>query len=150
VRRHNNYVVVELCSLRRSVRACHEHLATMSPSQEIYSIDECFLDFADSRFDKHGQHIRQTSNSGWSACLRRYRSEQDAGEIATSLRRNAAIQWSFDIGQIPADEQTAIMQSILVDEIWGIGRNLSDRLNSIGIRKSGSARCRSGSNARTV
>src|ERR1700688_4682964 len=35
-------------------------LSTMSPHQEVYSIDECFLDFSGfSNTLEHGQHIRK-------------------------------------------------------------------------------------------
>jgi DNA polymerase V len=112
-------------------------LATMSPSQEIYSIDECFLDFAGfTESIKHGQHIRQTIRQwlGLPVCVGIGPSKTLAKLSNFIAKKRPQYNGVFDIGRIAADEQAEIMQSILVDEIWGIGRKMSDRLNSIGIR----------------
>jgi DNA polymerase V len=112
-------------------------LATMSPHQEIYSIDECFLDFHGfSETIKHGQEIRQIIKQwlGLPVCVGIGPSKTLAKLSNFIAKKRTQYDSVFDIARLAVDEQTAIMQSILVDEIWGIGRKMSDRLNDIGIR----------------
>lgn len=112
-------------------------LATMSPHQEIYSIDECFLDFSGlSNTIEHGQHVRQIIKQwlGLPVCVGIGPSKTLAKLSNFIAKKRSQYNGVFDIARLAADEQTMIMQSILVDEVWGIGRKMSERLNSIGIR----------------
>ena len=67
-------------------------LATMSPHQEIYSIDECFLDF--SGFSNTIEHGRAYSTNhqamAWVAGLCWHWSEQNPGKTKQSHRQETA------------------------------------------------------------
>jgi DNA polymerase V len=112
-------------------------MATMSPHQEIYSIDECFLDFAGfSDTIKHGQHIRQIIKQwlGLPVCVGIGPSKTLAKLSNFIAKKRQQYNGVFDIASLSDVEQNVIMQSILIDDVWGIGRKMSDRLNGIGIR----------------
>ena len=112
-------------------------LSTMSPHQEVYSIDECFLDFSgfpDSI--RHGQHIRQTIKQwlGLPVCVGIAPSKTLAKLCNYIAKRQHRYSGVFDISKLSETEQSSLLQDIPVDEVWGIGRKLSERLNNMGIR----------------
>jgi DNA polymerase V len=112
-------------------------LATMSTYQEVYSIDECFLDFSGypDTIDR-GQYIRQTIKQwlGLPVCVGIGASKTLAKLSNYIAKRRMEYQGVFDFAKLPAEDQTLIMHSIPVGEIWGIGRKMSERLNNMGIR----------------
>lgn len=112
-------------------------LATMSPHQEVYSIDECFLDFAGFADSVgHGQHIRQTIKQwlGLPVCVGIGPSKTLAKLSNFIAKRRLQHEGVFDIGKLSSQEQSLLLQEIPVGEVWGIGRKMSERLNEIGIR----------------
>lgn len=111
-------------------------LSTMSPHQEGYSIDECFLDFSGfSDATSHGQHIRETIKKwlGLPVCVGIGPSKTLAKLSNFIAKKRQQYSGVFDIRTLSEPEQLALMQDICVDEIWGIGRKMSERLNNIGI-----------------
>lgn len=111
-------------------------LATMSPHQEVYSIDECFLDFSGfADTISHGQHIRKTVKQwlGLPVCVGIAPSKTLAKLCNHIAKSRAQYDGVFDITKLSAPEQSALLKDIPVEEVWGIGRKLSERLNSIGV-----------------
>lgn len=113
-------------------------LSDFSPIQEVYSIDECFLDL-------RGVTPEQCLKIGKSA---RHRIRQWLGlpvgvgiaptktlaklvnHLAKKLPEYAGVcAW----GDIPEQKQAEILQQLPVSEVWGIGRQWSQRLQEIGI-----------------
>ena len=112
-------------------------LSTMSPHQEVYSIDECFLDFSGfSDATNHGQDIREIIKQwlGLPVCVGIGPSKTLAKLSNFIAKKRQQYSGVFDIRTLSEQEQSALMQDILADEIWGIGRKLSEQLNNIGIR----------------
>lgn len=111
-------------------------LATMSPHQEVYSIDECFLDLSGfTQSVEHGQNIRKTIRQwlGLPVCVGIGPSKTLAKLGNHIAKKRPGYDGVFDFNKISSADRTSIMQSIPVDEIWGIGRQLSDRLNNMKI-----------------
>lgn len=115
-------------------------LSTFSPRQEIYSIDECFLDL--SGFDPqslmaYGQTIRQTvkRNVGIPVCV----GIADTKTLAKLANHCAKKELSgndgvCDFGQMDKVEGRALFAGIPVKEVWGVGPNISRKLLNMGIK----------------
>lgn len=111
-------------------------LSTLSPHQEVYSIDECFLDFSNfADTIKHGQHIHQTIKQwlGLPVCVGIAPTKTLAKLSNFVAKRRPQYGGVFDISSLQQKEQDQVLQEIPVGEVWGIGRNLSQRLNNMGI-----------------
>ncbi len=108
-------------------------LARFSPRQEIYSIDECFLDVSDSD-DLHalGQEIQKT--------IRREIGIGVGVGIAPTKTLAKAANWKAKksgagVWVIDSDlSRRELLASMPVSEIWGVGRKHSKRLISWGIQ----------------
>ena len=113
-------------------------LSTFSPIQEVYSIDECFLDLqgvAPEQCRQIGQTARQR--------IRQWLGLPVGVGIAPTktlakLANHLAKKRPEYIGvcvweEIPEQKQTEILQQLPVSEVWGIGRQWSQRLQKIGI-----------------
>jgi DNA polymerase V len=113
-------------------------LGEFAPQQEIYSIDECFLDFSGMTDDASycGRKIRQ--------CIRQYLGittctgigasktlAKLANHVAKTRRQYCGV---FDWAALSEAEQTALMKELDVGEVWGVGRKLVLHLQSMGIR----------------
>jgi DNA polymerase V len=112
-------------------------LATMSPRQEIYSIDECFLDFNGfSNAAEHGQYVRQIVKQwlGLPVCVGIGSSKTLAKLSNHVAKKRTQYGGVFDFGSISYDAQTELLRSFPVDEVWGIGYRTTDRLNNMGIK----------------
>lgn len=117
-------------------------LAGFSPRQEVYSIDECFLDLGDFRGQPAGAAVwaghrilslirRQV---GLPVCV-------GIGPTKTLAKLANRVAKKFpewcgvcDLGPMPDDERDALMARIPVDDVWGVGYRFAIRLLAIGIR----------------
>lgn len=112
-------------------------LETFAPRQEIYSIDECFLDFSGVTGDAvaHGRNIRR--------CIRQYLGittctgigasktlAKLANHVAKTRHHHDGV---FDWAALPASGRDALMAQIDVSKVWGIGRKLVPQLVQRGI-----------------
>ena len=115
-------------------------LSTFSSRQEIYSIDECFLDF--DGFDPssllaYGQIIRQTirRNVGIPVCV----GIADTKTLAKLANHCAKLELVgkdgvCDFGQLNDLQRSALFASIPVREVWGVGRRISEGLLAMRIK----------------
>jgi DNA polymerase V len=113
-------------------------LESFAPSIEIYSIDEAFLDFTDlypcSKDPiAYGQQIKQTvvRYTGIPVCV-----GMGPTKTLAKLANFAAKKWKqtggvLDLSDIKRREK--LMKIVPVNEVWGIGRQLSKQLNQLGI-----------------
>ena len=112
-------------------------LGTFTPDVEQYSIDEAFL-----HFTGEGQAAR---SGGWEALGRTIRERVlrwtgiPCGVGFAKTRTLAKI--ANHIGKkLPGgvyampDDASAVLEGLPVEEVWGVGRRLSERLNRWGIR----------------
>lgn len=106
--------------------------------QEVYSIDETFLDFtAQPRLDLTaiGQEIRRRVKqwTGLPVCV-------GAGSSKTLAKLGNHIakkrpEWAgvCDLTTVPEETLQALLESIVVTEVWGVGHRIGARLGPLGI-----------------
>lgn len=113
-------------------------LSRFSPHQEVYSIDESFLDlsgFGHRNLTRYSQHIRQTIRqwTGLPVCVG-IGSTKTLAKLANHIaKKNAQLDGVCDLNAMTATEQEAWFSRIAVGEIWGIGPRLAPRLAELGI-----------------
>ncbi|MCD5326786.1 Y-family DNA polymerase [Chromobacterium piscinae] len=117
---------------RRMMRVLSEFAAV----QEVYSIDECFLDMTGMPdLDSHGHRMRQAvlQRVGIPTCVGMGPSKtlaKLANRIAKKQTQwNGVFEWDF-VTPAQADE---LMAQIEVGDVWGIGRRLSEQLQAMNI-----------------
>lgn len=113
-------------------------LEELSPRCEIYSIDEAFCDLTGVRncrdLTDFGREIRET-------VLRRTHLTVGVGIAQTKtlakLANHAAKQWQRQTGGVVdlsnLERQRKLMALLPVDEVWGVGRRISKKLETMGI-----------------
>ena len=114
-------------------------LSDFSPNQEIYSIDECFLDldgFNPNTLMDYGQKIRLTvrQNIGIPVCV----GMADTKTLAKLANHCAKKGLSgsngvCNFGSMAEQQLGALFSGIPVGEVWGIGRRITAKLNEMGI-----------------
>lgn len=116
-----------------------EILSSFSPSIEVYSIDESFLDlsgFERLGYQAYGQTIRQQIDDwlGLAVCVGIGPSKTLA-KLANlcAKKKLAGNQGVCDLTSMTAEEQTRLFAGIDVGEVWGVGRKISEKLAAMGI-----------------
>ncbi|MCI7949319.1 Y-family DNA polymerase [Klebsiella pneumoniae] len=114
-------------------------LEELSPRCEIYSIDEAFCDLTGVRncrdLTDFGREIRET-------VLCRTHLTVGVGIAQTKtlakLANHAAKKWQRQTGGVVdlsnIDKQRKLMAALPVDEVWGVGRRISKKLDTMGIK----------------
>lgn len=112
-------------------------LEEMAPSVEIYSIDEAFMDLTGVRncmvLEDFGRQVR-------ARVLRDTHLTVGVGIAQTKtlakLANHAAKKWSKTGGVVDLsniDRQKKLMALVPVEDVWGVGRRISKKLNAMGI-----------------
>lgn len=112
-------------------------LEEMAPAVEIYSIDEAFMNLTGVRnciaLDTFGRQVRER-------VLRETHLTVGVGIAQTKtlakLANHAAKKWTQTGGVVDlsnVDRQKKLMKLVPVDEVWGVGRRISKKLNAMGI-----------------
>ncbi|CAG0988310.1 partial Protein UmuC, partial [Anaerolineae bacterium] len=112
-------------------------LAGFSPDQEVYSIDECFLDLTGFRhldLREYGLQIRQRIRQwlGLPVCVGIGRTKTLAKLANHIAKKNPQFNGVCDLNAMPREEASRWLGGIAVGEVWGIGRKLAPRLAEIG------------------
>ena len=109
-------------------------LSDFSPKQEIYSIDECFLDlegFEPQSLMAYGQRIRQTvkQNVGIPVCVG-IADTKTLAKLANHCAKKglAGENGVCDFGRLNEQACNALFASIPVGEVWGVGRRFTEKL----------------------
>jgi DNA polymerase V len=113
-------------------------LSTFSPSQEVYSIDECFLDLTSfTHFDlvAYGQSIRETilRHVGLPVCVGIANTKTLAKLANHVAKRRSAYQGVCDFTRMAQDDLDHILAGIEVSEVWGVGPRITPLLADMGI-----------------
>lgn len=114
-------------------------LSQYSPDQEIYSIDECFLDltgFQTRNLTHYGTEIRQRIKqwTGLPVCVG-MGATKTLSKLANHIaKKNPQFSGVCDLNAMATGEQDAWLGKIAVGEVWGIGRKLAPQLGEIGIK----------------
>ncbi|HHS9526646.1 Y-family DNA polymerase [Raoultella ornithinolytica] len=114
-------------------------LEELSPRCEIYSIDEAFCDLTGVRncrdLTDFGREIRET-------VLQRTHLTVGVGIAQTKtlakLANHAAKKWQRQTGGVVdlsnIEKQRKLMAALPVEEVWGVGRRISKKLEAMGIK----------------
>jgi len=114
-------------------------LSAFSPNQEIYSIDECFLDldgFDPNTLMDYGQKMRQTvrQGTGIPVCVG-MADTKTLAKLANHCAKKgfAGSNGVCNFGSMDEQQLSALFSGIPVGEVWGIGRRITAKLNEMGI-----------------
>jgi DNA polymerase V len=120
--------------------------ARYAPREEIYSIDECFLDFDGVPGDlvAIGRELRRQvlAWTGLPTCVG-FGATKTLAKLANHVAKTAerkAGSYPPELAQVcnfadlSADQLAAVMQATEVGQVWGIGRKTTARLNEGGVR----------------
>jgi DNA polymerase V len=111
-------------------------LAGFSPRQEVYSIDECFLDldgFKDA--DKYGQRIRSTVKRllGLPVCVGIGATKTLAKLASHVAKKRLGFAGVCDFNALEPIALERLFSEIKVGEVWGVGSRTGKRLAELGI-----------------
>lgn len=114
-------------------------LEALSPRCEIFSIDEAFCDLAGVRncrvLEDFGRELKDAvyQNTGLAVGVGIAQTKTLA-----KLANHAAKKWQRQTGGVVdlsnLDRQRKLMAALPVDEVWGVGRRISKKLEAMGIK----------------
>ena len=113
-------------------------LAKFSPDQEIYSIDESFLDlttFKSKDLIKYSQQIKSKIKQ-WTGLPVSIGigSTKTLSKLANHIaKKNYSFKGVCNLNEMDEDTLETWMSHIPVNEVWGVGRSLAPKLNQLGI-----------------
>ncbi|MBP7578476.1 MAG: Y-family DNA polymerase, partial [Candidatus Obscuribacter sp.] len=112
-------------------------LGKFSPHQEIYSIDECFLDFTGmpNPFEL-GCTIRQTIKKciGVPVCVG-IGPTKTLAKLGNFLAKQKGLaDGVFNFDGLSAEDVDKLLARMAVEEVWGVGRKLTPRFDMLGIK----------------
>jgi DNA polymerase V len=113
-------------------------LADFGRNQEIYSIDECFLDLSGMRGPDllaHAQRIRSTIRqwTGLPTCVG-VGSTKTLAKLANQIAKGSAEHEGVcNLNTMPKNEREAHFARMPASWVWGVGRRLSAKLEQLGI-----------------
>ncbi|HUX90742.1 MAG TPA: Y-family DNA polymerase [Gallionellaceae bacterium] len=112
-------------------------LSEFSSRQEIYSIDECFLDMAGhgGNFTGYGQQMRQRIQQwlGLPICVG-FAPTKTLAKLANHVaKKRAEYGGVCDLSAMSAGPLDEVLAGIAVGEVWGVGRKLNEQLQQGGI-----------------
>lgn len=111
-------------------------LSQFSPVQEVYSIDECFLDlsgFDDIRERAYAIRKRVLGWTGLTVCVGMGPSKTLAKLANHVAKKHPKSKGVFNYNALTPAQQNNVLASIAVGDVWGIGRQLSKKLADQGI-----------------
>ena len=119
----------------------HSVIGQFAPEQEIYSIDETFLDLTGFRRDlvEYGLQIRQRVRqwTGIPVCVG-IGSSKTLAKLANHSAKKVLVpdmaNGVVNFNQMSASELNHLFGSIDVGEVWGVGRKHKERLCGLGIQ----------------
>ncbi|HSI42834.1 MAG TPA: translesion error-prone DNA polymerase V subunit UmuC [Methylotenera sp.] len=105
--------------------------------QEVYSIDESFLDMTGINRDytAYGHEIRDTVKlwTGLPICVG-FGHTKTLSKLANHIaKKQSRFNGVCDLTTMDTKELDAIMESIPVDKVWGVGKRIGLRLNALGV-----------------
>jgi DNA polymerase V len=113
-------------------------LRDFSPDQEIYSIDESFLDltgFASRDLIQYGQDMRSRILrwTGLPVCVGIGATKTLAKLANHCAKKRSELNGVCNFNTLTQQELNQLLSEIAVGEVWGIGRQLAPKLEAMGI-----------------
>jgi len=112
-------------------------LRDFSPNQEVYSIDECFLDLTGFKdLTAYGQEMRNRilKWAGLPVCVGIGSTKTLAKLANHCAKKMPEFNGVCDFGALADDELNTLLMKIEVGEVWGVGRRLTSKLLALGIK----------------
>ena len=113
-------------------------LADFSPQQEVYSIDECFLDL--TGFEKkdllvYGKSMRERilKWTGLPVCVGMGSTKTQAKLANNIAKKNIKFNSICNLYHVIDEEKNYLFRAMEVGEVWGVGRRLTLKLKAHGI-----------------
>jgi len=113
-------------------------ISEFAPNQEVYSVDECFLDltgFKHLGLTDYGQRIRSTINRlvGLPVCVG-VGASKTLAKLANHIAKKCSIFDSVcNLNEITQDTLDLLFSKIKVGEVWGVGRCIEKKLAKLGV-----------------
>lgn len=113
-------------------------LSDFSPHQEVYSIDECFLDltgFEKKNLVEYGQQMRGRilKWTGLPVCVG-IGASKTLAKLANHLaKKQTQFNGVCNLNKFPEDALNRLFSELDVGEVWGVGRKLAIKLKALGI-----------------
>jgi DNA polymerase V len=113
-------------------------LREYSPEQEVYSIDESFLDltgFQTRDLERYGQHMRKRifKWTGLPVCVGIGTTKTLAKLANHCAKKRPEFNSVCNFNKMSPFELNNLLSQIEVGEVWGIGRKLATKLNALNI-----------------
>lgn len=112
-------------------------LSEFAPRHEVYSIDECFVDFTgipNLREVSYAMRARVGQWTGIPVCVG-IGPTKTLSKLANHVaKKHPRSQGVFNYNALTDDQKSRLLQRIPVEEVWGVGRKLTKRLEPHGIR----------------
>ncbi len=112
-------------------------ISKYSPSQEIYSIDESFLEFSGMNIDlvSHMYKLKKQIKdwTGIPVCVGIGDTKVLAKLANRIAKKYSTFDGVFDIDSISNDRYISLLSSLDIVDIWGIGRQSAKKLKNINI-----------------
>jgi DNA polymerase V len=111
-------------------------LSQFSPEQEVYSIDECFLELTGmDELSRYGQQMRNAIKQcvGIPVCVG-IASSKTLAKLANHIsKKQPRFNSVCNLNELTEYEINQILTKINASEVWGVGRRISARLQEMGI-----------------
>ncbi len=113
-------------------------LRQFSPEQEVYSIDESFLDLTNFKTKNHtnyGQVMRKRilQWTGLPVCVGIGSTKTLAKLANHCAKKQIQFNGVCDFNALSSSELNSLLNNISVGEVWGVGRKLAPKLEAMGI-----------------
>ena len=112
-------------------------LSDFAPRHEVYSIDECFVDLTGIpklREVSYAMRERVGKWTGIPVCVGIGPTKTLAKLANYVAKKHPRSKGVFNYNDLTADQKTHLLQHIPVEEVWGVGRKLTKRLEFHGIQ----------------
>ena len=112
-------------------------LSDYSPRHEVYSIDECFVDLTGIpklREVSYAMRERVGKWTGVPVCVGIGPTKTLAKLANHVAKKHPRSKGVFNYNALTEDQKVHLLQRIPVEEVWGVGRKLTQRLEVHGIR----------------
>ena len=132
VARSSNYALYGIMSNR-----VMSILRDMAPGQEVYSIDESFLDLTGIPEPVTLGREMRARVLQWThipVCVGMASTKTRAKLANHIAKKSRKCQGVFNLEALSADQEARLLSKIAVDEVWGVGRRISDKLCRLNIR----------------
>ncbi|PLX41214.1 MAG: DNA polymerase V subunit UmuC [Deltaproteobacteria bacterium] len=114
-------------------------LSTFSPEQEVYSIDECFLDLTGIKaadLTEYGRTIKERvkRDIGLPVCVG-IGASKTLSKLANHIaKKNPALGGVMNLNALAEGEVDELLALLPVDDVWGVGSRIAGRLRRLGIK----------------